>query len=239
MRIRRLALSGLWICCALSAYAGADELSGSLVGQVVFPTEQFRENTSVASGGLGLQGGYRFGDTPIYLGGEFNVTYMGTDSRTVAWSSTIPDLKVDVETQHAMAQVLLVNRLIAPSGVFRPYVEALGGLNLFSSVTSVNDRGDGDEVASDDTHNSAAWTYGAGAGVLYRLFEGHEPSEDSEESNIRDGYLVASLRYFSGTEAEYMTAGSVTQDENNDVKYDKKTSPIEHWTFSIGFQGTF
>lgn len=232
--------TGTLMLTVLAASSWAQEWSGSATLQAMLPVNEFQENTSDVSGGFGLQGGYRFSNTPLYLGAEFNVAIMGVDSRTVPLSDNV-NVNVDVDTTHVMGQFLAVSRLIAPSGTFRPYVELMGGGNFFNSTTVVSDRSDGDPIATDDeTHSASAWTYGAGVGALYRVFSNDAPNRSSEEMELSEGYVLFSVRYFSGAEAEYMSSGSVVVDGNdNSVTYNKKTSPIEQWAVSIGFQGRF
>lgn len=67
--------------------------------------------------------------------------------------------------------------------------------------------------------------------------DGRNNSDD--DVDLKEGYILLSVRYFSGAEAVYMSSGSVIVDDDNSVTYNKKRSPIEQWSVSVGFHGRF
>jgi hypothetical protein len=103
---------------------------------------------------------------------------------------------------------------------FRPFADALLGLNYLYTETTLRNRGfSGEEPVLRDTNfDDTAMSYGLGAGFQIRLFN----IPTSEEMNRPGrGYLVIQGRYMLGDEAEYLNSLST---DNGTVVYDIRKS---------------
>ena len=103
---------------------------------VGLPQGAFKENVNRA--GYGITGNIGFAPSGYaYMPGvEFGFMNYGTEKRREPFSTTIPDVTVDVETQNNFALGHLFVRLQPNNGTVRPYLEgSLGGNYLFTKTT--------------------------------------------------------------------------------------------------------
>jgi hypothetical protein len=206
------------------------------------PQGSFADNVKQVGPGLSFNGGYRFKNTPVSLGAELGFTNFGIDRRTVPWSSTIPDLKVNVDNNYNLAQAFFLTRIGAPNGPFRPYVEGLVGLNYFFTETTVSSRGGahaGEPIASDTNYDDTAFAYGIGAGFKVQLYNFRGGSVGNGDIPAKKGFLNLSARYIRGGEARYLTKGSITITDQSQVIYNPSTSRTDMLVFALGFVATF
>lgn len=222
--------------------AFAQEGSAGLQFTLSVPQGSFADNVKRVGPGLSFNGGYRFKNTPVSLGAEIGFANFGIDSRTVPWSSTIPDLKVNVDNNYNLAQLFFLTRIQAPNGAFRPYIEGLVGLNYFFTETTVSSRSGshaGEPIASDTNYDDTAFAYGIGAGFKVQIFNFRGKSVGDGNIPAKHGYLNLSARYIRGGEARYLTKGSITITDQNQVVYNPSTSRTDMIVFALGFVATF
>lgn len=217
----------------------SQELQAALDLGVGIPQGDFRDQSDHIGGGVNLMGGYRFANSPVMLGLEFGFMNFGTDTRDEPISTTIPDLRVEVENSYNLVHGDLLLRLIAPPSTFRPYVDGLLGFNYFFTETVIRDRDDffdDDEVLSDTNFEDTALSYGFGAGLQIRVWQ-----RKGEISNIEGDiepssvYLNLRGRYMFGREAEYLQKGSI-KTESGQVSYDvsQSTTDLLHIKIGVG-----
>lgn len=207
--------------------------SGGLYFSLAFPMGEFQEN--VKQTGIGLNGEFFFltpkPKLPVGLGLNFAYYVYGSESRTEAWSSNIPDVRVDVKRSNNLTNFHLVF-LVAPAyGRFRPYAEGLfGGAYLFTE-SSVNSRYNDEPIAQDVNFDDWAWSYGVGGGLIYLV------SGDPHINN--DAFFIDfKVRYLLGTEAEYLKKGSISI-ENGQLVYDVNRSKTDLLSAHLGVRFFF
>lgn len=209
---------------------------------VISPQGPFRQNVDRLGYGIQLAGSYRLVGTPISLGAEFAFHNYGIDSRDEPLSSTIPDLRVQVDNSYNQMALLLAARAepFTTGPVVRPYLEALWGTNYFFTETTINNRfsTDDEPIARDTNIDDWAMTWGGGAGVQIQLYE--------TESQVFGGvgeemktvptkiFLNIGARYLYGNEATYLKEGSVRV-SNGQVNYDTSRSKTDMVIYQIGF----
>jgi len=142
------------------------------------PQGEFKENVDRA----GIGGAAFVGLAPrtyaYLLGIEFGFMNYGTEHRREPFSTTVPDVTVDVETQNNFVTGHLILRLQPNTGLLRPYLEgAVGGNYLFTKTSIENEGGDGEEIASSTNLDDFAFSYGGGGG-----------SSGGSVSKIRGGF---------------------------------------------------
>ena len=143
------------------------------------------------------------------------------------FSTTIPDVVVDVDRSNNLVNFHLLFQIAPPTGNVRPYGELLfGGAYLFTE-TSINSRGT-EEVASNTNFDDFAWNYGVGGGVLINIY-----SPEQSEGNFYALFLDLKVRYLFGTEAEYLKEGSVII-QNGTAYYDVSKSKTDLLTAQLG-----
>jgi len=215
----------------------AQELNLGVNGQLAVPQNEFDESINTLGGGININGLYRFADVPFGLGLDFNFINFGRDTRDEPLSTTIPDLRVEVENRYNLLQLLAQAKVQSRDGIFRPFIEGLVGFNYFFTETSINERGFGssDPIASDTNFEDFAFAWGGGAGLMIRVFDhrGRESINRMSEQ-IGAGYINLGIRFLNGSEAEYLREGSV-QVENGDVTFDTLQSRTDMLMIQLGF----
>jgi hypothetical protein len=197
-----------------------------------FPMGEFKDNVDRA--GFGISGDFMFltpqPEAPFSIGLNLGFMNYGSETRNERFSSTIPDVTVDVTRDNNIANFHLLFRLALPQGIVRPYAEGLFGGSYLFTDTKILSRGS-DEVASSTNFDDFAWSYGGGGGFLINLAS--EPSE-----NVSNIFLDLKVRYLFGSRAEYLKEGSITINNGN-VFYDITESKTDLFTVNIGVVAYF
>ena len=212
--------------------AGTDFLVG-------LPQGAFKDNVNRA--GYGITGNIGFAPSgyAYMLGVEFGFMNYGTEKRREPFSTTIPDVTVDVESQNNFAMGHLFARLQPNSGSIRPYLEGTLGGNYLFTKTTIQNQGRGDEeVASSTNLDDFAFSYGGGAGVLVVLahFDSENPPDNDDD--FKEFLLDVRCRYLVGSEAEYLKEGSIRR-VSGQVVYDISKSQTNLLTIQIGIAVRF
>ncbi|QQS35625.1 MAG: hypothetical protein IPM56_15480 [Ignavibacteriales bacterium] len=206
--------------------------SGSLNFTSAFPMGEFKNNLDKT--GFGIGGSFMFwlptSDLPVSVGLNIGFINYGNELRREPFSSTIPDVTVDVERSNNLVNFHLLFQVGATSGVVRPYAEALFGGSYLFTETQILSRGN-DEVASSTNFDDFAWSYGGGAGFLIQL-------TDNEMGDFSSIFLDIKARYLFGSSAEYLKEGSV-RINNGRVSYDVSKSKTDMLTAQIGVTAYF
>lgn len=203
-----------------------------LTANLLLPQGEFKEIIDAVGGGISFYGGYQFRGSPLYIGAEIGLANFGTDSRTEPWSTTIPDLTMNVDNNYNLFQGHIVTRFQQPKAAIQPFVEGLVGFNYFFTETSVSSRGGfnaNEPIASDTNYEDTSFSYGIGAGVQFKI-----TSFESEGTRGRF-YMSLSGRYLRGGEASYLKKGSIEINENRQVIYNPMQSRTDMFLVSLGF----
>ena len=112
-----------------------------------FPQGEFKEN--VDNGGIGgnLHFNYRFPQSPLSIGASITFLIYGSERREEPFSTTIPDVWVDVTTTNNLVMAHLLFRLQPRRGAVLPYLDGLFGLNYLWTETRIEDQDDFEDVA--------------------------------------------------------------------------------------------
>ncbi|MCC5942529.1 MAG: outer membrane beta-barrel protein [Balneolaceae bacterium] len=239
MRSRLLFACLLFIVLFLghSKNAHSQELQVALDFDLAAPQGEFSDQLDKLGWGLNIMGGYRFGNTPFMLGLEFGFMNFGRDVRDAPLSTTIPDLRVEVENSYNLVHGDILLRLIPPPTTVRPYVEGLVGFNYFYTETVIRDRGSfsGEERLRDTNFEDTALSYGFGAGVQFRLYQDRSTVREPDEIAPSGVYLTLASRYMFGREAEYLQEGSIdVVSRPGEVLYDVSRSETNLLYFKLG-----
>ncbi|HSP88633.1 MAG TPA: hypothetical protein VLN45_10900 [Ignavibacteriaceae bacterium] len=212
---------------------------GSLIAQsaglnftLAFPQGEFKDNVDRLGVGGSLQ--FLFFDPqpnlPVSFGLNLGFLNYGSESRREPFSSTIPDVVVDVDRSNNLVNFHVLFQIIPYSGSFRPYAEGLFGGSYLFTETSIKSRGV-EEVASSTNFDDFAWSYGAGGGIIILLTE-------NVGDDIGSLFLDLKARYLFGSEAEYLKEGSVII-ENGRVTYDVSKSKTNLLQIHLGVVAYF
>lgn len=210
--------------------AGAQNFQANLDFIVGVPRGEFRDNVDRAGFGVNAEIGYAPQANPFMVGVDIQYLNYGNETRRERFSTTIPDVMVDVSTTNNIFMGHAFARIQPNEGFFRPYVEGLVGFNYLFTTTSISNLSTGEEVASSTNFDDAAFSYGGGAGAMFRVYEA---DQDDIDAGVKEVLINVRARYLLGGEAEYLKEGSIRR-ENGNVAYDVMRSKTDLMTFHIG-----
>jgi hypothetical protein len=165
---------------------------GELGFAVGLPQNELSEEVKDSGFGFDLYMGVGLDELPIAFGAELGFVTYGSKTRT----QRVSGVRVDVTTDNNILLGHLVVRIRPRDWVVRPYVEGLVGFKLFFTDTTVRNPDGSGSIASNNNNSDAAFSYGAGGGVIVPIFGGPV-------------YVSAGARYLFGTRASYLSKGSV------------------------------
>lgn len=229
MKSIALLIIGISFWCVRPPCATAQNFQGGLQFMIGVPSGDFKDN--LARNGYGVSGqiGYAPERSPFMIGLELGYLNYGSESRAEPFSTTIPDVTVDVENSNNIVLAHVALRLQPNTGAIRPYAGGELGLNYLYTTTQIQNRGSGEEVASSTNQSDVAFSYGGTAGIMVRV---HEAPEE-EGDGIKEVLVDLRFRYLIGGEAEYLKEGSIRR-VNGRVEYDKLRSKTDLMTIHIG-----
>nr|MBN2276204.1 hypothetical protein [candidate division Zixibacteria bacterium] len=233
--IRLVILSGLVLVMVLSMPVSARTfMQGGVNLLLGFPQGDFKDE--VDKTGVGIAGEFLYSpsNSPVGIGVSLGYMIYGHETRREPFSSTIPDVEVEVETSNNILLGHLLLRAQMRHGPIRPYIEGLLGFNYLFTKTTINDiGGGGEDVASSTNLDDFVFSYGAGGGLLIKLY-GTPPGAPKELGL----YLDLRGRYLIGGKAEYLKEGSIGR-EDGEVVYDITESKTDLLTARIGLTFEF
>jgi hypothetical protein len=212
---------------ALSSPARAQVGSGGVNLVLAIPQGEFADRLDGAVG-FGLSGEFvaHIPNTPVGfgIGGTFLI-YGQERIRERFGSGALGRIEVDVVTSNNIALGHVLLRLQPPQGTFRPYADALVGVNYLFTESRIEDVDfdDDQDIASSTNFDDAALSYGIGGGVMARVFSGR--SKDSGRPYAI--FVDARLRYLFGGEADYLREGDIEADGNGDPIYNVTRSDTD------------
>jgi hypothetical protein len=210
-----------------AAHAG-----GAMQGTVwllgALPQGEFKDNVEQNGFGLGGSFSYRVPESPVHVGAELDFAVYG-QSQYEAFFAGLP-VRVNVQTDNSILQGLLLLRLQPFAGPIRPYADGLFGFNYLFTTTTIKDRRNEEEIASDKNLDDTALAYGGGGGIMFRLMQ-RDPGP--EKSGIRAVLLDLRARYLVGAEAKYLKEGTI-QVVNNELVYSLQQSKTDLVTVGAG-----
>ncbi|MDM7926330.1 MAG: outer membrane beta-barrel protein [bacterium] len=204
---------------------------------LAYPQKDFKENVdNIGIGGTG-HFAYRMGQSPFLVGFAAGFWIYGSETYETPLISSVP-VWVDVTTTNSIMAFDLFLRVQPQSGPVRPYVDLLGGFNLLSTSTSIEDQGwdDDDDIASSNNFNDAAWGWGFGGGLMFRVYNG---VARGRQDGLDAVYVDLGVRSMRGGEAEYLKEGSIEALDNGRFKYDVKRSETDMVTWHLGVNFDF
>lgn len=194
------------------------------------PQSDFRE--TLDRNALGLNGSiaFRIPRLPVYGGLELGIMTYGRDRRREQLSPTIPEIQLEVRTDYDIFTGHLFARLEPDIRGIRPYIDGLVGIKyLFTESSIRDDDGIGEDIASTTNYDDSSFSYGAGGGIKFEVYDGG-----------RDSYMVnLKARYLIGAEASYLQPGSIDTDRNGNLIFDESRSGTNLLTIHLGMSYKF
>jgi hypothetical protein len=193
-----------------------------------FPQGEFKDNVDQNGFGIGGEFLYSPSTSPLGIGVSLGFMNYGEESRREPFSTTIPDVEVEVKTTNNILLGHLLLRAQVKQGPIRPYIDGLVGFNYLFTKTKIQDVDDKEEIASSTNLDDGVFSYGAGGGVMLRLYTGK-----TKKAKTWSILLDLCFRYIIGGEAEYLKEGSIKR-VNGKVVFDKIQSKTDILTTHLG-----
>lgn len=216
----------LFVATVLALYppeasAGTNFL-GALHFDVGVPQGDLDDQLDRNGYGIGGQIFFAPSVSPLAIGLDLAWMNVGRETRREAFSTTIPDVTVDVERMNNIVQAFVVLRAQMPEGPVRLYGDGLIGFNYLFTETSIKDTDDAvGNIASTTNREDTAFAYGVGGGVMVPVHTRTEPVGGG--AHPFQVLLDAGARYLRGDKAEYLKEGSV-RISNGNVTFDSVES---------------
>jgi hypothetical protein len=227
------------ICCAGVAAAFLLMIPSLVLGGVdagghftiALPQGEFEEK--VEKNGFGFTGQVLFSmpASPLAFGASFGGVIYGSETREEPFSTTIPDVTVDVETNNYILTGHFVVRAQVPSGPFRPYIDGVIGFHYLFTRTSI--KSEEQDVASDTNWDDGVLSYGGGGGIMFEVYAGQ--TGGATPLNV---YVDIGTRYLKGGKAQYLQEGSIRREDGR-VLYDIDESETDLLAIYIGATVSF
>ncbi len=238
--MRKSLLLALTLCAALFAQNARLDIGFA----VASPRGEFDEH--VNGSGYGLNLGAHFAPVEYFSIGAAGGFFVYGDKTTHRpFSTTIPEVTVEVNTTNNLANFHATMQLIAPVKYVKPYIEGRFGLNYLWTQTSIRDESDSEDIASSTNFDDAALSYGAGAGLYIQLWEcpntrargnrrGHGSCGAGKAQRV---FLDFKALYLRGGTAEYMKEESIYV-ESGTVYYlvDKSATDLMQYSLGVGIE---
>jgi len=202
---------------------------------LAFPQGDFKDNLKTFG-----WGGSAEGLLPLHpvVGVGVNVGFYnyGSETRNEPWSYTIPDVTMEVSRSNNIANLHIFMRLSPPMTTFKPYVDLLAGGSYLWTETSVysQNNNNNEPIASTNNMDDFAWSYGVGAGFMFKVLD--MPSE--QEGMDSELFIDLKVRHLWGSEAMYLTRGDIEINNSNPVKpiviYHARKSATDLLTAHLG-----
>jgi len=217
------------ILCLTGVFGFSQERFQANAGLTLgYPQGEFKrnlDNTGIGGSALFL---YRLPRSPVSVGVSFGVMVYGSEVREEPFSSTVPDVYVDVKTRNYILLGHFVARFQPFEGYFRPYVDGLFGLNYIWTETGVYDQSgyEDDRIARTVNLSDTTLSYGIGGGVMIQVV-------DVRSRHPWGVYVDLGIRYLKGGNAEYMREGSIERWDGR-LEYEVRESVTDLMTLNIG-----
>lgn len=206
---------------------------GSLKFSVGLPQAEFADQVDATGFGGNLSVAAGFPGSPLLIGLDAGYMLYGHERRNEPFSTTIPDVTVDVVTDNSVAMGHIFLRLKPNLPGIQPYADALFGFKYFFTETRIeSEQFDQNEITRSTNFDDTAMSYGFGGGVKINLFS---PAGNSGPGGV---YLDLGAKYLKGSEAEYLQEGSIRR-QNGNVTFDVSNSRTDLLLIQFGVGVTF
>lgn len=212
-------------------YVQAQSLGISLVGAST--SGEFRDYVSGAGGiTIDFSSWADPTKTSMVFGGDIGYYIYGYKSEPVDLYLSNGDIVYATEERtNSIVSLHGFLRVLGPETQVRPYAEMVFGGSLFSTSTSVKNRYSDNEISSDWNKATLAWSVGAGAGCMIRIYTPETPGK------VNSVYLDLRIRYLAGSRTSYLTEKGIAYDRSaRAIVFTPSRSTTDMFYYHLGVQ---
>ncbi|HET7583927.1 MAG TPA: hypothetical protein VFK13_03415 [Gemmatimonadaceae bacterium] len=153
---------------------------------------------------------------------DFGLVTYGHERQRTCISATIGcRIEVNVNTNNNIMMAAIGPQLMAPTGTFRPYVNASVGLAYLFTQSSLDGVGGAPEsIAQTTNFDDATFAWNAGGGLYIPLRNGPRPIS-----------LDIGAQYHANGRAQYLREGSITDNPDGSISF----TPIDSQTRLLSY----
>lgn len=223
-------LFGLTVFLVLTTINLAQTAGASFI--IASPQGEFKSNVDQLGFGLQVEGTLwtPTNERPISFGLSAGYLVYGLVSERRAWPG-FPGIYLNLTRTNSIANLHALFKISPFMGSIRPYVEGIFGGNYLFTTSEVKSENSIQQIASSTNFDDFTWSYGGGAGILFKLTENLE--------RVSTLFLDLKVRYVYGSEAEYLTEKSVFVNNLGDTIFNPQKSKSDLVTFHIGIIAYF
>lgn len=217
------------LACLVARPAVAQDFQGGIDFLIGLPQGDFKQNVDKAGYGVAANIGWAPERSPVMIGLELGFMVYGSETRREPFSTTIPNVFVDVNTSNNFFLGHLIVRAQPNSGTVRPYLQGMVGMNYLFTRTKIENSSDpGEEIASSEDLSDNAFSYGGGGGIMFMVWR-----QDEEGDGLQEVLIDVGARYVLGNEAQYLKEGSIRYSGGR-VLYDVNESRTDLLELQVG-----
>ncbi|MFT7380524.1 MAG: opacity protein-like surface antigen [Roseivirga sp.] len=206
----------------LSFYAHSQSTLGFNLNGFLPMGELKRDSPEIWGGGISLDVAVQLKDSPIHIGGLYNMTRYGSEVRDGFHGPNLGDVRVR-RNNELVGLLGFVRVKPQISGNFQPYADFLTGFNYIFTRSNFRDSSLDAPFDSVVDINDFVLNFGAGGGL--EIFLNDLISLDF------------SFRALRSSRAKYLTPQSVTYNTDvNFYEFDVKRARFNHLSFGVGFK---
>ncbi|MHB8931674.1 MAG: hypothetical protein ACYC5R_13845 [Melioribacteraceae bacterium] len=199
---------------------------------IASPQGEFKNNVDNLGFGVQVEGTLWAPSTqrPFSIGLSAGYLVYGLVSERRAWPG-FPGIYLNLTRTNSIANLHALFKITPFMGSIRPYIEGIFGGNYLFTTSEVKNENGNQQIASSTNFDDFTWSYGGGAGLLFKLSE--------NLGNVSTLFLDLKVRYMYGTEAEYLTENSVFVNNLGDTIFNPQKSKTDLITFHVGVVAYF
>jgi hypothetical protein len=199
---------------------------------IASPQGEFRNNVDQLGFGIQVEGTLwaPTAERPFSIGLNAGYLVYGLVSERRPWSG-FPGIYLNLTRTNSIANLHVLFKVAPFMGSIRPYFEGIFGGNYLFTTSEVKNENGNQQIASSTNFDDFTWSYGGGAGLLFKL------AENMGKVNLL--FLDLKMSYMYGTEADYLTENSVTVNNAGNTVFNPQKSKTDLLTFHIGVVAYF
>ncbi|MCX6169190.1 MAG: hypothetical protein NTX65_07620 [Ignavibacteriales bacterium] len=199
---------------------------------IASPQGEFKNNVDNPGFGVQVEGTLWAPsvERPVSIGVNIGYLVYGHVNERRAWPG-FPGIFLNLSRTNSIANLHALFKINPFMGSVRPYVEGIFGGNYLFTTSEVKSENDDQQIASSTNYDDFTWSYGGGAGILFKLADNLD--------RVTGLFLDLKVRYMYGTEAEYLTENSVFVNSQGDTIINPQKSKTDLITFHIGVVAYF
>jgi len=228
--MRRISYLFFFLFIGLDASNSAAQIraEGGISFSVGVPQGEFGDHLESTGFGGHIYGAIGVPASPFMVGLDVGYLIYGHERRNEPFSTTIPDVRVDVVTDNNLVNGHIFLRLQPDLPGIRPYADALVGFKHLFTQTRIKNEGFEDlEIARSTNFDDTAFSYGFGGGLQFKVFTA---TTDEGPGAI---FIDVGAKYLIGSRAAYLKEGSIRR-EDGSVTFDVTNSNTTMLVAQIG-----